>query len=61
MLDNAISTLKETEKPIVHSGHGCHYRWPGWIKRMETARLTRSMSKKVVHPIIQLVKDSLAD
>ena len=32
MLDNAISTLKETEKPIVHSDRGSHYRWPGWIK-----------------------------
>ena len=35
MLDHALSTLKETEKPIVHSVRGYHYRWPGWIKRME--------------------------
>lgn len=26
MLDNALSTLKETEKPIVHSDRGCHVR-----------------------------------
>lgn len=46
MLDNAISLLKEDEHPIVHSDRGCHYRWPGWIKRMDNADLIRSMSKK---------------
>lgn len=50
MLDNAISTLAENEKPIVHSDRGAHYRWPGWIERMETAGLTRSMSKKGCSP-----------
>ena len=50
MLDEAISTLAEGEKPIIHSDRGCHYRWPGWIKRMEKAGLTRSMSKKGCSP-----------
>ena len=50
MLDGAISTLKENEKPIIHSDRGCHYRWPGWIERMEKAKLTRSMSKKGCTP-----------
>ena len=50
MLDSAISTLKNDEKPIVHSDRGCHYRWPGWIERMEKADLTRSMSKKGCSP-----------
>ena len=50
MLDSAISTLKSDEKPIVHSDRGCHYRWPGWIERMEKADLTRSMSKKGCSP-----------
>lgn len=50
MLDEAISTLKEDEKPIVHSDRGAHYRWPGWIKRMEETGLTRSMSKKGCSP-----------
>ena len=50
MLDNAISTLSENEKPLVHSDRGCHYRWPGWIERMEKAGLTRSMSKKGCSP-----------
>ena len=50
MLDNAINKLGDNEKPIVHSDRGCHYRWPGWIERMEKAGLTRSMSKKGCSP-----------
>lgn len=50
MLDTAISTLKEGETPIVHSERGAHYRWPGWIERMNRAGLTRSMSKKGCSP-----------
>ena len=50
MLDMAICTLSEDEKPTVHSDRGCHYRWPGWIERMEAAGLTRSMSKKGCSP-----------
>lgn len=50
MLEEAISTLKDNEHPIVHSDRGCHYRWPGWIERMENAHLIRSMSKKGCSP-----------
>ena len=50
MLDNAIALLKGNEHPIVHSDRGCHYRWPGWIQRMNEAGLTRSMSKKGCSP-----------
>ena len=50
MLDGAISTLLDDEKPIVHSDRGCHYRWPGWISRMDEAGLIRSMSKKGCSP-----------
>lgn len=50
MLEKAIGTLAPGEKPIVHSDRGCHYRWPGWIKRMHAAGLTRSMSKKGCSP-----------
>lgn len=50
MLDNAITILKDNERPIVHSDRGSHYRWPGWIERMEKAKLTRSMSKKGCSP-----------
>lgn len=50
MLDEAILTLNEREKPIIHSDRGCHYRWPGWIERMEREGLIRSMSKKGCSP-----------
>ena len=50
MLDAAITTLREDEKPLVHSDRGAHYRWPGWIERMTAAGLTRSMSKKGCSP-----------
>ena len=46
MLAEAINTLNDTEHPLVHSDRGCHYRWPDWIKLMDNASLTRSMSKK---------------
>lgn len=46
MLDTAIDGLSDGEHPIVHSDRGSHYRWPGWIRRMDAALLTRSMSKK---------------
>ena len=50
MLDRAIQTLASNEHPVVHSDRGGHYRWPGWIERMEGAGLTRSMSKKGCSP-----------
>ena len=50
MLDLAIGTLMSDEKPTLHSDRGSHYRWPGWIERMESAGLTRSMSKKGCSP-----------
>lgn len=50
MLDEAISRLNENEHPVVHSDRGAHYRWPGWIDRMNEAGLTRSMSKKGCSP-----------
>lgn len=50
MLEDAISGLKEGENPVIHTDRGCHYRWPGWIDRMEQAHLQRSMSKKGCSP-----------
>lgn len=50
MLDEAISTLSSSEHPIVHTDRGCHYRWTGWIERMDNAGLTRSISKKGCSP-----------
>lgn len=50
MLDDALRLLSDNEKPILHSDRGCHYRWPGWIERMERSGLIRSMSKKGCSP-----------
>jgi transposase InsO family protein len=50
MLDDAIATLSEKEHPLIHTDRGCHYRWPGWISRMNNAGLQRSMSKKGCSP-----------
>lgn len=50
MLDDALGLLSDSEKPILHSDRGCHYRWPGWIERMERSGLIRSMSKKGCSP-----------
>ena len=37
-------------RPIVHSDRGAHYRWPGWLTRMQNAKLIRSMSRKGCSP-----------
>lgn len=50
MLDQVIAKLPEGCHPVVHSDRGCHYRWPGWIDRMNRAGLIRSMSKKGCSP-----------
>ena len=50
MLDGVIDDLPDGCHPIVHSDRGCHYRWPGWIERMNGAGLIRSMSKKGCSP-----------
>lgn len=50
MLDIAIDQLPADAHPIIHTDRGSHYRWPGWIKRMDDAKLTRSMSRKGCSP-----------
>lgn len=50
MLDAAISTLSAADKPVIHSDRGGHYRWPGWLQRIQMAGLTRSMSRKACTP-----------
>jgi putative transposase len=50
MLDDAISQLSDGEHPIIHSDRGSHYRWPGWISRVERVGLVRSMSRKGCSP-----------
>lgn len=51
MLDAAIETvISSTERPVVHSDRGGHYRWPGWLSRIADAKLVRSMSRKGYSP-----------
>lgn len=51
MLDAAIETVVSGEnRPIVHSDRGAHYRWPGWLSRIRSANLVRSMSRKACSP-----------
>jgi transposase InsO family protein/transposase-like protein len=51
MLDAAIETITTTsDRPVVHSDRGGHYRWPGWLSRIAEARLVRSMSRKGCSP-----------
>ena len=51
MLDAAIKTVADgSDRPIVHSDRGAHYRWPGWLSRISGAGLTRSMSRKGCSP-----------
>jgi transposase InsO family protein len=50
MLDEAVDTLADNQRPIVHSDRGAHYRWPGWLSRIADAKLARSMSRKGCSP-----------
>lgn len=46
MLEEAIQSLREYDKPIIHTDRGVHYRCPGWIDKMESNEVIRFMSKK---------------
>jgi len=51
MLDAAIeSVASSSDRPVVHSDRGGHYRWPGWLSRIAQAQLVRSMSRKACSP-----------
>lgn len=51
MLDAAIETVTVTsDRPVVHSDRGGHYRWPGWHSRIAGAKMVRSMSRKGCSP-----------
>ena len=51
MLDAAIETVTaSSNRPVVHSDRGGHYRWPGWLSRIAEAKLIRSMSRKACSP-----------
>ncbi|GCP70457.1 IS150 transposase B [Escherichia coli] len=50
MRDNAVETLNAGERSVIHSDRGGHYRWPGWLERVNAAGLIRSMSRKGCSP-----------
>ncbi len=51
MLDAAIERVDSSEnRPVIHSDRGAHYRWPGWLTRVNNAKLIRSMSRKGCSP-----------
>lgn len=50
MLDAATSTLCAGDRPVIRSDRGRHYRWPGWLQRVQAAGLLRSMSRKGCSP-----------
>lgn len=45
-LRTAIATLSPTQKPLVHSDQGFHYRHTLWRDTLHQAGLTQSMSRK---------------
>ncbi|ELD0488321.1 IS3 family transposase, partial [Escherichia coli] len=49
MLDNAVETLNAGERPVIHSDRGGHYRWPGWLERVDAAGPIRSPRKGCSH------------
>ena len=50
MLDRLAERLPAGARPVIHTDRGCHYRWPGWIARMQAHGWTRSMSAKGCSP-----------
>lgn len=51
MLDEAMETVTHsTDRPIIHSDRGAHYRWPGWLSRIQSGKFLRSMSRKGCSP-----------
>ena len=47
MLDAALETIVDSDaQPIIHSDRGGHYRWSGWLERVNAAGLVRPMSCK---------------
>ena len=59
MLEQATSTVKENEHPILHSDRGSHYRWPGWIDRVEKPDYNAQCLAKAVLLTMLPVKDFL--
>lgn len=45
-LDDAVATLAPSERPLVHSDQGFHYRHRRWVEHLAAAGAVQSMSRK---------------
>jgi transposase-like protein len=62
MLDSATESVAGCkERPVVHSDRGAHYRWPGWLSRMQAARRVARCRAKDVRRTMQPAKASSGD
>lgn len=50
MLDTYYLSLASGEKPLIHTERRAHYRWSGWIERMDKYGFTRNMSRQGYPP-----------
>lgn len=46
MLDKALSTLDEADRPILHSDQGWQYQMPAWSSMLKSRNIQQSMSRK---------------
>lgn len=46
MLTKALDRLDDTQRPILHSDQGWHYRMPAYQRRLEARGIVQSMSRK---------------
>ncbi len=54
MLDAAIQTVTvSSDRPVVHSDRGGHYRWPGWLSRIAEAQLVPRAADAITLPTLQ--------
>jgi transposase InsO family protein len=50
MLEKALSTLKPSQNPIVHSDQGHHYQRKQYVQALEKSKCIQSMSRKATSP-----------
>lgn len=46
MLDKALTTLDDEDRPILHSDQGWQYQMPAWSRMLESRNIAQSMSRK---------------
>lgn len=46
MLDKALATLDDEDRPILHSDQGWQYQMPTWSRMLDSRNIAQSMSRK---------------